>query len=213
MQGAGIGGGLLPGLLQLLGGELDVVLERGLALLVSHEHLDGSDVDLSVHEARTESLPQNRGVVGRGGTEEGVIGLEDVVDGLIHHRISDPVAEQEAARQRFSHLPVAVENLLEEGMGEKREPFTDGEPPGSLAGDADHEAFKVNIGDLDAAKLRSAQAASDTEGEDAQIPALDEQGELMGFSESEQLLIVRPHAAQQPHELEGSVRTASLCLT
>ena len=180
----GIGSGLLPSLLQLLGRELDVVLQRGLALFVSHEHLDGADVDLSMHEVRTESLPQNRGVVWGGETEEGVVGPEDVVDGPARKRISDPVAEKGAARQRFSHLPVAVENLLEEGMGEEREPFADGEPAGSLAGDADRRALEVNVGDLDAAKLGSAQAAGDTQGEDAQIPAMDEQGKLMGFSES-----------------------------
>jgi len=198
----GIGIALLPGLLHLLGGELHVVLQRRLALLVSHEHLDGTDVDFSVREVRTESLPQNRGVVGRGGAEEGVVGHEDRLDGSPSHRISDPVAEEGDARQRFSHLRVAVENLLEEGMGEEREPFTDGEPAGSLASDADRALMEVNVGDLDAAKLRSAQAASDTEGEDAQIPAMDEQGELMGFSESEQLLVVAADAAQQPHELK-----------
>jgi len=106
----------------------------------------------------------------------------DVFDGPVRKRISDPVAEKGAARQRFSHLPVAVENLLEEGMGEEREPFADGEPARSFAGDADRRALEVNVGDLDAAKLRSAQAAGDAEGEDAQIPAMDEQGKLMGFS-------------------------------
>ena len=66
-------------------------------------------------------------------------------------------------------------------MGKEREPFADGEPSGTLAGDTDREAFEVDVGDLDADKLRSAQAAGDAQGEDAQIPAMDEQGEPVRF--------------------------------
>jgi len=88
--------------------------------------------------------------------------------------MSDPVAEEGGARQTFSHLPVAVEDPLQQGMGEERKAFADRESGGSLAGDADRGALEINVGHLDALQLASAQAAGDTEGEDAQIPAMDE---------------------------------------
>jgi hypothetical protein len=118
-------------------------------------------------------------------------------------RVTEPVAEEGAARQRLSHLPVALQYLLEKGMGEEGEPLADGEPAGTLAGDADGEAFEVDVGVLDTGNLGGAQAAGDAQGEDAQIPAVDEQGEPVGLSAAAQPLVVAFDARQQPHELEG----------
>jgi hypothetical protein len=81
------------------------------------EALNGTDIDLPLRESRTENLPQSRGVAWREETEDGSVSLEDMAATLVHHRISDPVAEEGAARQRLSSSA---------GGGEQCRPFAGG---------------------------------------------------------------------------------------
>ena len=103
----------------------------------------------------------------------------------------------------FPHLPVPLEYFFQKGVREEGKPLAYREPAASFAGDADRFLVRINITDLNPLYLPSSQTAGGVEGEDAQIPAMNEKAELMSLSAIEQVLVMLSNAAQQPHQLEG----------
>jgi len=63
--------------------------------------------------------------------------------------------------------------------------------------------LEINVMDFDSLYLGSTQSTGGAEGKDAQVPAMNEKGELMSFSVIEQVLVVFFDVAKQSHQIEG----------
>ena len=73
---------------------------------MSHQVLDGAEIDLFVHEVCAERFPETRWAVEDRRMDKGIVGTEDGVYSIGFHSIAQPIAEEERPGQLFSHEPI-----------------------------------------------------------------------------------------------------------